>query len=430
MDRNPLRLCQIADRAQRPASEDASKTDWGRFLATLGLGAVALALRGKQGGGSSPPVKTITMSAAPTSDSPANWPLIALGGVGATLAVAGLQSFLRDMILRLETSIPTTAQASTPASVTTAMSVSSQPRLSIEPLPLVIPPLGIAPHPAIASTSSELALPAENPPPDTIWLSLAPFPSIILVIGERGSGKTGLGYRIVELNRHRATPYVVGLPPNAQKLLPDWMGMADALEDVPRGAIVLLDEAYTRYHARGSMTAAGRSISDLVNLSRQKRQSLIFIGQEGAQLDRNIVSQVDVIAIKELSEISMEFERREFRRFTDKARAAFSTIRGNRQAWTWVHSEKADYEGLVENQLPEFWSPALSRSFADAVVSQDGKHRSIPRKGSKTSKEDLVAQARDLVEVREYTYGEASQIMGLPKSTVWDLLNRDPRPEN
>ena len=42
--------------------------------------------------------------------------------------------------------------------------------------------------------------------------SLVPHPSIVLVLGKRGSGKTALGYRLLELLRGHAEPYVVGIP--------------------------------------------------------------------------------------------------------------------------------------------------------------------------------------------------------------------------
>ena len=66
---------------------------------------------------------------------------------------------------------------------------------------------------------------------------------------------------------------------------------------------------------------------------------MIFIVQEARQLDVNAISQADVIAVKELSEISRDFERRELKRFTDKASTALARLKSNRQRWTWVYSD-------------------------------------------------------------------------------------------
>jgi hypothetical protein len=119
------------------------------------------------------------------------------------------------------------------------------------------------------------------------WLKLIHHPSVIVILGGRGKGKSALAYRLLEYLRWTASPYVVGLPENARKLLPDWVGMAASLEDVPPKAIVLVDEAYMPYHARSSMVADAKAMSQLVNLSRQRDQTLIFVSQEARQVDRN-----------------------------------------------------------------------------------------------------------------------------------------------
>ena len=148
-----------------------------------------------------------------------------------------------------------------------------------------------------------------------------------------------------------------------------------------------MDEAYLQLHARNSMSVEGRSIGTIVNLSRQRGKSLIFVVQEARQLDVNVISQADVIAVKELSQISREFERRELRSLTDKARAEFSLINGDRRRWTWVYSEKADFTGMAENQLASFWRLALSQAFARGGATTPNtapniNRDSMPRKGT------------------------------------------------
>ena len=257
--------------------------------------------------------------------------------------------------------------------------------------------------------------------PDAQYLLLAPHPSVVLIHGMRGSGKTAQGWRLLELYKDQAEPYVVGLPASAWNLVPDWVGKLDRLEDAPHGSVVLIDESYLQYNARGSMTDAGRSIGALINLSRQKQQTLLFVVQDASQLDRNIVSQLDALLIKEPSDLSEGYERPQMRWITNKARAAFRTIKGDKRKWTYVYSEAAGDVGLVENRLPTFWKPALSRAFAN--IGADLTH-GTPRKGTKTSREELKAKAEELMLVHR-TYGKVAKAMGLPKSTVWDLINKD-----
>ena len=312
-----------------------------------------------------------------------------------------------------------------------AISPTDSPKTStVLPMPrassiLPIQPTGIIDPPDSNTLSTRNRASRTEPlSPDVQWLRLAPHPSVTLVLGKRDAGKSALGYRLVELNRDRAGPFVVG-PASLQKLLPDWIGVVQRLEEVPHGAAVLLDEAYMTYHARATMTTEGRTIGQVVNLSRQLGLSLIFVVQEARQLDVNVISQVDVLAVKELTEISRGFERRELRRFTDEARAAFATIHCDKRRWTWVRSEKADFSGLLENDRPTFWKPALSHAFVNAGLTGRNARANIENQmGQRTPREELAQKAKHLVLAQQLSYGQAAKLMGLSKSTVWDLVNR------
>ncbi len=144
------------------------------------------------------------------------------------------------------------------------------------------------------------------------------------------------------------------------------------------------------------MSRPGRAIGPLINLNRQKRHSLIFISQEARQIDINVLSQLDWLAIKETSALAQEFERKELRQFTDKAMAEFNALRGNKRPWIWVYSEPADFSGMVKNELPSFWRPALSRAFADSGPSasiQRSSQSIMPTKGERTSTDELKKKA-------------------------------------
>ena len=126
-----------------------------------------------------------------------------------------------------------------------------------------------------------------------------------------------------------------------------------------------------------------------------------------------------------MSEIGREFERRELRPFTDRAAAAFATIQGDRRPWTWVYSTKTGFSGLVRHEPASYWRPALSNAFASEILTDDVSkpNTTTARHGGRLSKGELRAGARDLVLVRHLSYGQAAKVMGLSKSTVWDLVN-------
>ena len=280
----------------------------------------------------------------------------------------------------------------------------------------------------MASQNETLALvaPPRPKPADSVtsrWRTLIRHPGVILLLGRRGSAKTTTALWLLEILRDIAAPYAVG-PRSLEKLLPEWIGVVANLEDAPPNAVVAIDEAYLTFSSRNSMSSPGRSIAQMINLSRQRNQTLIFVVQEARQLDVNVVSQADVIAIKELSEISRNFERKELQRFTDPARSAFAAVQGDKRSWTWVFSEQADFAGMVLNEMPSFWRPALSRAFAAQQPETPKKNTSAraPRKGTRTPREELSGRAKAL-HAQGYSYGEIAQMMGLPKSTVWDLVN-------
>jgi len=212
----------------------------------------------------------------------------------------------------------------------------------------------------------------------------------------------------------------VGLPAKAHKLLPDYIGTVDRLEDVPRKAVALIDESYLKFHSRSSMESEGRNIGSLINLSRQRDQTLVFVVQEARQLDVNIISQIDVLAIKELSDLSRDFERSELRRFTDKARAAFQAIHGDRRRWTWLYSESAKFEGLIRNELPSFWTPRLSRAFAEGPTEDTAP----PLRGRRLSRDQQKLEAREMHK-GGFSCQQIADMLGVSKATAWRLVNED-----
>lgn len=231
---------------------------------------------------------------------------------------------------------------------------------------------------------------------------------------------------LLERYRARATRYLVG-PSSLSKLLPREIGVVERLEDVPLGpAAVLVDEAGIPFGARDSLRSRGRRLSEILALSRQRGWSLIFIVQHSRLLDVEILFQADLIVVKGVSEIGREHERREVRPFVDKAASAFATIQEDRREWAWVFSEKADFEGLVRCELPTYWRPALSTAYAAVGLvdpSSDAESKSAPtRPGTRTSKAELRVWAKDLVIVRHHSYRQAAKVMGVPRSTLSDLV--------
>ncbi len=273
------------------------------------------------------------------------------------------------------------------------------------------------------------ALPAPEPKPnmfieqpmelDAPWRQKITHPSIVLILGKRGSGKSALGYRLLELFRYGLATYVLGVPKGAQGFLPDWIGIAQNLEDIPPKSIVLVDEAYLRYHSRESLAAKSKEMSRILNLSRQREQTIIFVSQEARQIDRNIASSASVVVFKDLGMLQLEFDRPELNKIGTQAKQAFDSLKGDKRKWSYVYSPDADFMGLLENSLPTFWSSRLSHAFAG------GAQSSATRTPKKMTLEERIKRARELHQ-SGLSLGQIARTLGVTKGTVFNYVKGYP----
>jgi hypothetical protein len=258
---------------------------------------------------------------------------------------------------------------------------------------------------------------------DSQWRKVIVHPSIVLVLGKRGSGKSALGYRLLELFRYGLTPYVLGVPKQAHGLLPEWMGNVTNLEDLPEKSIALIDEAYLRYHSRESLGSASRLMSRILNLSRQRQQSLVFVSQEARQVDKNIASSANVVVFKDLAMLQLQFDRPELNKLAAQARQAFEAVKGDEKRWSYVYSPDANFQGLLENSLPSFWRSKLSHAFA---VGGEASETRLPKR---MTLQERIRKAKEMHQ-GGLSYQQIASVLGVTKSSAYNYVNGYPHVEN
>jgi hypothetical protein len=182
---------------------------------------------------------------------------------------------------------------------------------------------------------------------------------IILIFGKRGSGKSSLGFRILE-NIHSKSKrrcFVFGI---SQEILPSWIRTISDVEKVPRGGVVLIDEGAIAFGARDSMSSKNKELGKLMAIARHKDLTLIFITQNTGMIDKNIIALTDTLLIKEGSLLQMEMERPEIKKFYEKSNNYIKEVTGNKKKFVYVIDN--DFEGTFTYNLPSFWSEEISKN--------------------------------------------------------------------
>jgi len=218
------------------------------------------------------------------------------------------------------------------------------------------------------------------------WFTILDEPFVVLILGERGGGKTALGHLLLELfsdQGRRRKAYIIGFPMHKRHLLPDWITPLDTFE-FPEDSVVLLHEAHFYLHARRSMEEGHLEIDKLITISRHKNVDIIVETQQSFRLDRNVVAEVDAIIFRVPELMQEKFERPEVRWITKMAKEAFRPfvkeyvvkkngkiiaryreILPEAKKHAFIYGKK--YVGMYPHEipLPSYWSEEISKAYGE-----------------------------------------------------------------
>jgi hypothetical protein len=180
-----------------------------------------------------------------------------------------------------------------------------------------------------------------------------------IIIGARGSGKTGIGIKLLEnlYAKYKKKCFAMGFN---EKEFPNWIKVVPEISKINNDSFVLIDEGGIFFSSRDSMTNINKLLSELILISRHKNISILFISQNSSNLDVNILRQADFLILKNSSLLQKEFERKIIQRIYDSISENFSKYKKDKRV-AYIYSN--DFQGFISNPLPSFWGVNISKSF-------------------------------------------------------------------
>lgn len=211
-----------------------------------------------------------------------------------------------------------------------------------------------------------------------------------IILGKRGSGKSGLAYWLQEecASHYGLRKAVCNFPSEkAGRLLPHDVSVIDLSQigDVD-DSVVIIDEGTTQIPA--GQRALEEFIKGCQALCRQRNQILIIIFHASNDVGTRILRGMDTLIFKypSLRQIQWGAKDQSTRWMLEEARSKIHAKRMAGLEWrrfSLVDSEEPEFHGLLQNGLPSYWTDELSKAWASAklVCPKCGKPMSNPVSG-------------------------------------------------
>ena len=206
---------------------------------------------------------------------------------------------------------------------------------------------------------------------DYMWLH---HPSVIVIYGGRGEGKSATAHYIMESRFHaKGVPCYIVAPPRVQGIIRtkgegknDWLTVIG--KQMPSKSCILIDDAQLNLHAREHWKNV--RLDKLISMSRHEKSTIIFNTQFSNRLDRNIVVATDTNIFKRPPLMGSTFERPGMKQFVGDIDDRFNDFEkellkksedADMRQYSYVISNKPRYVGFVgPTPLCTYWSEDLS----------------------------------------------------------------------
>ena len=215
------------------------------------------------------------------------------------------------------------------------------------------------------------------PPPPSKWDEVVVPKASYLLTGDVGTGKSAVAYFILERysEKYGLTPAVVGLPRSKRDLLPDNFKFLDGIEDIAstENAIVFIDEADIQLPLDSNKDK--EAVINFLSLPRQRKQIFILAYHFPRLVKGTYLPFFNAFLFKRppyLLEFAAKKDSGEMKGMMIKAGERFDEMPSEDEVLknTYVVAPRIRWQGLLQNELPGFWSEDLSEIWAGISVSE------------------------------------------------------------
>lgn len=188
-----------------------------------------------------------------------------------------------------------------------------------------------------------------------------------LLTGDVGTGKSALAYFILERysEKYGLTPAVVGLPQNKRTLLPSNFKFLDGIMEITstENAIVFIDEADIQLPLDSNKDK--EAVINFLSLPRQRKQIFILAYHFPRLVKGTYLPFFSAFLFKRppyLLEFASKQGSGEMKGMMTKAGERFDEMPSEDEVLknTYVVAPRIRWQGLLQNELPSFWSEDLS----------------------------------------------------------------------
>lgn len=195
------------------------------------------------------------------------------------------------------------------------------------------------------------------------WVKKTVNKSVVCCIcGKRGGGKSALAFHYLELH-HLLNPSrqccVYKFP--QPHLLPQWIININDMEECPKGAVMVIDEAGIEFNQFSFQKDESKGLSNFIKIARHNDISLFFITQNGGTLTKDIRRLIDFYLLREPSNSQLYDEISIIKRWYQNCFMLFSTPTAKQKGYFVADWELAEF---MTFDLPTWWTEDISKAYS------------------------------------------------------------------